>query len=310
MKVSVIIPCFNVENYIEECVHSVINQTYKKIEIICIDNNSKDNTWGKLKEIKKKHSNLILEKENTPGANAARNRGLILSTGQWLQFLDADDIILPKKIEHQIRLINGKQDVSFIAGSCYKQNIQKDVKEVKPLTNNPFHSLFMGRLGNTCANLWCKQCVIAIGGWNEKLQSSQEADLMFRLLIHNSNIIYDNKFLTLIRERPHGQISKIDPANNWKRLLHNRLKIFRWVKEELPKVYLQNKDSFDNKLFEMLKIESKYSLKSSISIYNETLKGNYRPSNYKNHSTKAYIILYQLIGFKYVENLRKIIGMK
>jgi glycosyltransferase involved in cell wall biosynthesis len=61
--VSVIIPCFNVQDYIEECLDSVVSQTYTNIEIICVDNYSKDKTWDKLNNLKEKYPQLVITKE-------------------------------------------------------------------------------------------------------------------------------------------------------------------------------------------------------------------------------------------------------
>ncbi len=110
MLVSVVIPCYNVEDYIEECIHSAFAQTHKPIEVICIDNNSTDNTWQKLKQLQEKYPSLLIDKELKPGAPAARNKGLALSKGEWIQFLDADDLLLPEKIEHQAKLLQNKNE--------------------------------------------------------------------------------------------------------------------------------------------------------------------------------------------------------
>jgi len=106
MLISIIILCYNVQNYIVDCVESCIAQTYKSIEIICIDNNSSDKTPVILSDLKKKYPQLILGKEIKPSASAARNRGLSLAKGDWIQFLDADDLLMPAKIKHQVELIN------------------------------------------------------------------------------------------------------------------------------------------------------------------------------------------------------------
>jgi glycosyltransferase involved in cell wall biosynthesis len=66
---------------------------------------------------------LIIEKELKPGAPAARNKGLALSKGEWIQFLDADDLLLPEKIEHQVHLIKNKPEVCFIAAASRKKHI-------------------------------------------------------------------------------------------------------------------------------------------------------------------------------------------
>src|SRR5690554_4070958 len=110
MLISIIIPSYNVEDHIEKCVHSAFAQTHKPIEVICIDNNSTDNTWQKLKQLQEKYPSLLIDKELKPGAPAARNKGLALSKGEWIQFLDADDLLLPEKIEHQAKLLQNKNE--------------------------------------------------------------------------------------------------------------------------------------------------------------------------------------------------------
>ena len=105
MLVSVVIPCFNVEHFITECIESVVSQTHQELEIICVDNNSTDNTWETFLELKNKYPNIFLVQEMKKGANAARNKGLDIAKGEWIQFLDADDLYLPTKLEEQVKYI-------------------------------------------------------------------------------------------------------------------------------------------------------------------------------------------------------------
>ncbi len=92
-KISVIIPVYNAERYLEQCLDSVINQTFKDIEIICINDGSTD---GSLKILQKYAANdnklIIIDKENR-GVSAARNDGLERATGEYIMFLDADDFL-------------------------------------------------------------------------------------------------------------------------------------------------------------------------------------------------------------------------
>ena len=92
-KVSVIIPVYNVENYIEKCLNSVLNQTLKEIEIIIVNDGSKDSSKQKIEKYLEKHENKIiyLEKENG-GLSDARNYGIGYAKGEYIAFLDSDDI--------------------------------------------------------------------------------------------------------------------------------------------------------------------------------------------------------------------------
>ena len=196
MHVSIIIPTYNVEEYIEECINSAFAQTYQSIEVVCIDNNSTDDTWKRLEELKVKYPNLILDKESKPGAPSARNKGLSLARGEWIQFLDSDDLLLPSKIEHQVGYISN--DISFIVGDFKYQYLNGDVKEIKLSENNIWVDLVHVRLGNTCSNLYSRKYLVKIGYWNEVLTSSQEYDLMFRLLKLNDK---SNSTLVIIPSR-------------------------------------------------------------------------------------------------------------
>ena len=106
-KVSVIIPVYNSSKYLYECLDSVINQTYKNLEIICIDDCSKDDSVKIINSFKDKRIKLIQLKYNS-GAAIARNKGIELSTGDYITFLDSDDYWYLYKIEKQIKFIKNK----------------------------------------------------------------------------------------------------------------------------------------------------------------------------------------------------------
>lgn len=91
MKISVIIPCYNVESYIRECLDSVLTQTLREIEIICVDDGSTDGTFGILKEYEEMSDKICVRKQENQGSGIARNMGIDLATGEYLAFMDADD---------------------------------------------------------------------------------------------------------------------------------------------------------------------------------------------------------------------------
>lgn len=311
MLISIIIPAYNVEVYIEECIHSAFAQTHKPIEVICIDNNSTDNTWQKLKQLQETYPSLLIEKELKPGAPAARNKGLALSNGEWIQFLDADDLLLPEKIEHQVHLIKNKPEVCFIAAASRKEHINGQSTISIPKQDHPFKSLFTTNLGNTCSNLWNKTYINQINGWDEGQKSSQEADLMFRLLQINSQVIFDAEPLTIIQERETGQISTKNPQDNWVRYFNKRVEILNWIKENDTELYASHQAFFNDSLFGILKIVSNQKpdgLKVSSQLWKSYLKGKYVPSPAQNHSTKPYLFLYKILGFTTAERIRLLLG--
>lgn len=109
--VSVIIPTYNSEKYIDETLNSVLAQTYREFEIIIIDDCSKDNTWEIIKEYEKKYNNIVcLKQERNKGVAEARNRGINKATGRYIAFLDSDDLWDKEKLEKQIKLLKNTKE--------------------------------------------------------------------------------------------------------------------------------------------------------------------------------------------------------
>lgn len=98
IKVSVIIPVYNVEEYIEKCLDSVVNQTLKEIEIIVVNDGTKDNSMKKIEKYFSDSRIKIINKQNG-GQSSARNAGLAISKGEYISFIDSDDFIEEKMLE-------------------------------------------------------------------------------------------------------------------------------------------------------------------------------------------------------------------
>ena len=108
-KVSVITPIYNADKYLESTLESVFNQTYKNLEIVLVDDCSTDTSKAIIEKFMCKHSEIIYYcQPKNMGAGAARNKALELATGQYVAFLDSDDLWLPEKTEKQIQLMKKK----------------------------------------------------------------------------------------------------------------------------------------------------------------------------------------------------------
>ena len=304
--VSVIIPCYNVENYIDECVESVQNQNYKYIELICIDNASTDNTYQRLIKLKSKY-NFKLYQCPSPGANNARNLGIKKSLGLWLQFLDADDILYTDKINHQINLIkNSKEDIDFIVASSLHKDLKLKVNTSYPLEDK-FIGLLKSNFGNTCSNLFKKQSLIEIDCWNVNLKSSQEYDLIFRMIKNDSKFILDLNPLTLVRERRFGQISIQNPKLKWNQYVKLRLEIINYLKQAEPSYYISNEMIINQILFDILRILIKYDRYEALRIHREYLY-KFKPKKSPSNGT-IYLIFYKIFGFELTEKIRSIFNL-
>lgn len=92
-KISIIVPCYNVEKYIKQCLDSVVNQTYNNLEIICVNDGSTDNTLDIIKKYALKDDRIVIIDQNNTGLSGARNSGIKCSTGDYIVFVDSDDFI-------------------------------------------------------------------------------------------------------------------------------------------------------------------------------------------------------------------------
>lgn len=144
-KISVIIPIHNSSKHIEECLQSVINQTYKDIEIIVVDDASIDNSLELVKNIKDNRIKIIELKENVGAANA-RNKGIENATGHYICFLDSDDYWVLDKLEKQVKFMEENNYVFVYSSYDYfKRGKRKKAKVPKSLDYNQLlknHAIF------------------------------------------------------------------------------------------------------------------------------------------------------------------------
>ncbi|RZM23887.1 MAG: glycosyltransferase family 2 protein, partial [Pedobacter sp.] len=118
--VSIIIPCYNYGHLISHTLDSLTKQTFKDWEALIIDDGSKDETATIIAEYMTKDSRFKYHFQSNSGVSTARNYGIRLSTGSYIQFLDADDLLSPAKIEMQVNLLHEKKDVMV----CYCNSVQ------------------------------------------------------------------------------------------------------------------------------------------------------------------------------------------
>lgn len=130
-KVTVIIPCYNAEKYIEKCIKSIDNQSVEGIDIICIDDCSTDNTINKLRSLKKDCVNNLtfLTNENNLGPAASRNKGILMATSEYIAFCDSDDWYGRDFLKTMIDAIeNNKANLAFCGYRVVDENGKQDLR--------------------------------------------------------------------------------------------------------------------------------------------------------------------------------------
>jgi glycosyltransferase involved in cell wall biosynthesis len=240
MKVSVIIPCYNCALFIDKAVGSVLSQSYDNWELLLVDNNSTDDTLHILKNYGAQYPDRIkVLSELRPGAPAVRNTGLRQATGEWIQFLDADDELLPRKLAHQVDLLNTEGRIDIIAAavtfrSVYNGKVINSVRNVS-LMKDSWVGLLASQLGITSGNLFNRESVLKVGGWDEDKTSSQEYHLMFKMMRGGSTVLFDEEILTII-DKDTSTISRNAIPGKIVSIANNRIQL----RLEIKKYLMQN----------------------------------------------------------------------
>lgn len=126
-KISIIIPVYNAEQYIEKCINSILIQEYKNVEVIVINNGSNDNTLKKLNDLCKKDNRINIINMKQKGVSHARNIGIEHATGEYITFVDADDSVERQMYSVMLKkIIDNKADICFSAYYKVTNNIKKE----------------------------------------------------------------------------------------------------------------------------------------------------------------------------------------
>lgn len=187
-KVSIIIPVFNGEKYIKKCLDSLNNQDYQNIEIIVIDDGSTDNTIS----IVKKYSNVTLFRQANKGANCARNKGVELSSGSYIKFLDADDYLAKNAIVKQVNRLEKceKNEIPYGFSRNFYDKKSK-LRKVKFILNkkNQTTKLILGNI-QTSLPLHRREAITQVQAFNPLMTSRQEWQMHIKLSLAGYKFIY------------------------------------------------------------------------------------------------------------------------
>lgn len=188
-KVSVIIPTYNSAEVLERAIDSVLNQSYKNLEVIVVDDGSTDNTKDLVQKYSK-HSNFIYKFQQNKGQGAARNKGVSLASGEYLAFLDSDDWWEPEKISLQVEKINSNTNIALVfTNSNYysNYNIEKIAypnKWIKlPTTQNYYNILIKQNIIIQSSVLIKSEVFSIIGGFNTDsiYRNTEDYELWLRI---------------------------------------------------------------------------------------------------------------------------------
>lgn len=204
--VSVVIPSFNASAFVVDAVNSALVSKGTSVEVIVVDDCSDDETADIVEQINDPRVRLLRQKSRR-GAPVARNRGLKKSRGQFVQFLDADDILEPTKIERCLTEFETTPELGSAFTGAYHFSAEKgrwSGLEYPPMDDAPLKYLLCW-LFQTACGLHRREAVLAVGGFREELKRGQEFDLHLRLAVSGVSMTYIPERLVGLRHHksPH-----------------------------------------------------------------------------------------------------------
>lgn len=192
MLVSILIPCYNTERWIAQCIESALAQTWPEKEVIVVNDGSTD---GSLAVIQGFGDRIRWETGPNRGGNAARQRLLELARGEWLQYLDADDYLLPEKISGQVRFLKNHPDADVIYSPILLQDessaVPAPVPNPHPINvDDIWIGLVRWHTPQTGGFLYRKQTLRDAEGWDPGQPCCQDNAMTLQLLIHGARFAF------------------------------------------------------------------------------------------------------------------------
>lgn len=191
--ISVIVPVYNVEKYLSRCLESIINQTYKNIEVVCIDDGSPDKSINILKEYEKKDKRIKIIRQENKGLSGARNTGIENSKGEYVFFIDSDDY-LPKNAIKSLHKEIKKNRSDICIGSYYKTYKNK---EIKFSLSNKLYTSFKEYLDYSMKNREFNANV-----WNKlyKINIIKENKIFFKEKVLYEDLLFTIQYLSYCKK--------------------------------------------------------------------------------------------------------------
>jgi glycosyltransferase involved in cell wall biosynthesis len=265
--ISIIIPSYNRENLIRETLDSIIEQTYTNWECIVIDDRSADGTDAILKEYSNRDNRFIVISkplELKQGASVSKNLGLQLARGEYIQFLDSDDILAENKLEKQFDAL--KNENEKVISVCITSNFKEigdavvldfDRKDYLNFNNPEEYFELIGEIGGYYAPesfLISKGLIDFSGHWNENLTLNDDGEFFFRIIYNSSKIVFINETFVRHRQSTGDNLSILNSLQKANSLLNS------W---KIIEILYNTKYN---------KLNSKYLDKKKWAVYNELKK--------------------------------------
>lgn len=318
--ISVIVPVYKVEKYLDECVQSIVNQTYKNLEIILVDDGSPDRCPEMCDEWARRDSRIkVIHKENG-GASAARNAGLDIAVGQYVGFVDSDDYIATNMYEVlRNALIRQEKGIACCSMYTVTEKGEHLRKESSPAQKNlniesALDAIFTLQADTSfCSKLYARKVL-------EKLrfpegETNEEFSLLIPSVIFAQGLIHTQENLYYYRQRVGSVTKQAMPREADAFVLSNNL---RKIEEQLKKYDIKKTKSFgffsaQFSFWRAISYEKHYkqlsaTLKEAYGIYRKIMAKNCAAYLLSTHSTMQNKLLYILVLTRLLRPIYKILN--
>jgi glycosyltransferase involved in cell wall biosynthesis len=303
MLVSILIPCYNAERWVAHAIESALAQTWPDKEVIVVDDGSTD---GSLDVIRKFDRQIQWETGPNRGGNVARNRLLELAQGEWLQYLDADDYLLPDKVANQIEFLRSQVDVDVVFSPVTMEystaNGTRHELSSIPEPRDPWILLAGWYLRQTGGPLWRKEALIDVGAWKPEQPCCQEHELYLRLLMAGKEFRYCDEAGAIYRQFENGTLS----TRNLSAVHRERLAI-----ESQAEYFLREQGELTNDRLHAIN-DARFEIARMVRVYDasfadgiiRTIKRSQPDFVPRGHATRLqYRLAYRALGFRATERI-------
>jgi glycosyltransferase involved in cell wall biosynthesis len=303
--ISILIPCYNGERWIARAIESALAQTWSTTEVIVVDDGSTDNS---LNVIRAFDGRIRWETGPNRGGNAARNRLLELARGDWVQYLDADDYLLPYKIKLQMDALAGSNDADLIYGSITLEDWSNGHPRLERMPihelEDVWEALALWHLPQTGSPLCRKLSIEQVGGWNDAQPCCQEHELYLRLLIAGKKFKYYPCDGAVYRQWSDATVSK----KEIKEVHRRRLEIEQKIEDHLRRTNQLTSErmrAISQARFEIARGAYQYDPEFASSIVKNVKLRDPDFSPTGNAAPLHYRLAFRLFGFDVTESLAR-----
>lgn len=305
MQVSIIIPTYNSAAYLERAFASAIGQEGVDFEVIIVDNNSTDGTLALMEKLRTAHPEQVrLAQESTQGSAAARNHGVRLAKGDWIQFLDSDDVLLAGKLRRQVAL---GAEYDWVVGASIDRDITGR-EEVSTVNEDYWKGLVHnGGIGNTNANLIRKSKYLAVGGQDESLMNGVDTELWFRLLCDEIGVVRDEVPGAVYIDREGPRLSTLKSSVSRLRSVVLKGKVIKYLAANRPVYFAKNAGFFRGALLNAIRMLATENLDEAANALEEYFPEGVKSGDVNSGIVPGFVRLYGVFGFRVVEGSRMLL---